>query len=224
MIMRCLSERRTIPDKQRKIYLARLGFEPATFGLLVRCGLLNQRSWVRIPAGPSRFFSACPVWFVARRGTSLLYWCVAHLIQTVHQRFCAIFPLVSTSYGSHKLPPYNARCLVFQLFSTVSMVTVHLASLWAATAACWLLFHHLCLPLCVGCDSDGRCWFSSTFTAFRWFCEKRTQLCLFSTQCFHFLGWQFTVCQWKLTCISCFIRTLLYSVLQNSNTIWLHAA
>ena len=35
--MRCFSEWRTIPDKQRKISLARLGFEPATFGLLVRC-------------------------------------------------------------------------------------------------------------------------------------------------------------------------------------------
>ena len=35
--MRCYSEWRTIPDKQRKIYLARLGFESATFGLLVRC-------------------------------------------------------------------------------------------------------------------------------------------------------------------------------------------
>ena len=31
-ITRCLSEWRTIPDKQRKIHLARLGFEPATFG------------------------------------------------------------------------------------------------------------------------------------------------------------------------------------------------
>ena len=30
--MRCFSEWRTIPDNQRKIYLARLGFEPATFG------------------------------------------------------------------------------------------------------------------------------------------------------------------------------------------------
>ena len=37
IIMRCFSEWRTIPDKQEKIYLARLGFEPATFGLLVRC-------------------------------------------------------------------------------------------------------------------------------------------------------------------------------------------
>ena len=37
IIMRCFSEWRTILDKQRKIYLARLGFEPATFGLLVRC-------------------------------------------------------------------------------------------------------------------------------------------------------------------------------------------
>ena len=37
IIMRCFSEWRTIPDKQRKIYLARMGFEPATFGLLVRC-------------------------------------------------------------------------------------------------------------------------------------------------------------------------------------------
>ena len=37
LVMRCFSEWRTIPDKQRKIYLARLGFEPATFGLLVRC-------------------------------------------------------------------------------------------------------------------------------------------------------------------------------------------
>ena len=37
IIMRCFSEWRTIPDKQKKIYLTRLGFEPATFGLLVRC-------------------------------------------------------------------------------------------------------------------------------------------------------------------------------------------
>ena len=37
IVMRCFSKWRTIPDKQRKIYLARLGFEPATFGLLVRC-------------------------------------------------------------------------------------------------------------------------------------------------------------------------------------------
>ena len=37
IIMRCYSGLRTIPDKQRKIYMARLGFEPATFGLLVRC-------------------------------------------------------------------------------------------------------------------------------------------------------------------------------------------
>ena len=27
---------------------------------------------VRIPAGPSRFFSTCPVWFVTRGSTSLL--------------------------------------------------------------------------------------------------------------------------------------------------------
>ena len=32
IIMRCFFEWRTIPDKQRKIYLARLGFESATFG------------------------------------------------------------------------------------------------------------------------------------------------------------------------------------------------
>ena len=37
IIMRCYSEWQTIPDKQRKIYLAQLGFEPTTFGLLVRC-------------------------------------------------------------------------------------------------------------------------------------------------------------------------------------------
>ena len=33
-----------------------------------------------IPAGPSRFFSACPVWFVTRRNTSLLL-TINHFIQ-----------------------------------------------------------------------------------------------------------------------------------------------
>ena len=57
IIMRCYSEWRTIPDKQRKIYLAMLGFKPAT---------LSQGS------NPCRFFSACPVWFVTWSNTSLL--------------------------------------------------------------------------------------------------------------------------------------------------------
>ena len=94
IIMRCFSEWRTIPDKQRKIYLARLGFEPTTFGLLVRC----STNWATGQVGSwssndgiwaiwyfetdssfllSRYacLSACPVWFVTRRNTSLLYMC-----------------------------------------------------------------------------------------------------------------------------------------------------
>ena len=35
-------------------------------------GLVNRRSRVRIPTGPSRFFFTCSVWFVTRRNTSLL--------------------------------------------------------------------------------------------------------------------------------------------------------
>ena len=119
IIMRCFSEWRTIPDKQRKIYLARLGFESKWLNpnedycldsnpnedycldieetsicfeiwnspsipsfddqlptwpvaQLVEHRTSNRRSRVRIPAGLSRFFSACAVWFLTRRNISLL--------------------------------------------------------------------------------------------------------------------------------------------------------
>ena len=68
IVMRCLSERRTTPDKQRKIHPARLGPEPATLSATLSLGR-EPATRTRDP----RVFSACPVWFVARRGTSLLF-------------------------------------------------------------------------------------------------------------------------------------------------------
>ena len=59
IIMRCFSEWRTIPDKQRKIYLTRLGFEPATFGLL------ESVSKYQIAQVPS-FDDQLPTWPVAQ--------------------------------------------------------------------------------------------------------------------------------------------------------------
>ena len=99
--MRCFSEWRTIPDKQRKIYLARLGFEPATFGtspMLYQLSYRSSWSLVRIPAGPSRFFSACPVWFVTRRNTSLLFSTQAHNNHLTVK--CFTFMLRQRSEGS----------------------------------------------------------------------------------------------------------------------------
>ena len=49
-------------------------------------GLVNRRSRVRIPAGPSRFFSACLVWFVTRSNTSLLTlinWHISHKLYLI---------------------------------------------------------------------------------------------------------------------------------------------
>ena len=60
IILRCYSKWRTIPDKQRKIYLARLGFEPATFGLLVR----RSTNWATGQVGSwSSNYGTWAIWY-----------------------------------------------------------------------------------------------------------------------------------------------------------------
>ena len=64
----------------------------------------NRRSRVRIPAGPSRFFSACPVWFVTRRNTSLLNIILYpnHIFTTTRTVFFTVHVSVKTQHYTAK--------------------------------------------------------------------------------------------------------------------------
>ena len=52
-----------------------------------------------IPAGPSRFFSTCPVWFVTRRNTSLLFSTRVHCPIII--KFLNFFQIQQTYFSHH---------------------------------------------------------------------------------------------------------------------------